>query len=51
VTIQAVYPPSRYLAVKVRTFLDFLASRWSGDPAASSHLPRPSLRRPPLHVA
>lgn len=48
VTIQAVYPPSRYLSAKMRTFLDFLASRWSGEPAQRSR--RSPLRRPPLRV-
>jgi DNA-binding transcriptional LysR family regulator len=31
--VYAVYPHSRYLAPKVRAFIDFLAERWGGDPA------------------
>ena len=30
--IQAVYPASRHLSVKVRTFLDFLVKRLNEDP-------------------
>ena len=30
--VQAVYPPGRHLALKVRAFVDFLAERFRGDP-------------------
>jgi DNA-binding transcriptional LysR family regulator len=29
-TLHAVYPPTQYLAVKVRMFIDFLVGRFSG---------------------
>jgi DNA-binding transcriptional LysR family regulator len=32
-TLYAIYPPTRHLAVKVRLFIDFLADRFSGVPA------------------
>jgi DNA-binding transcriptional LysR family regulator len=32
-TLYAIYPPTRHLAVKVRLFIDFLADRFSGIPA------------------
>jgi DNA-binding transcriptional LysR family regulator len=32
-TLNAIYPPTRHLAVKVRLFIDFLADRFSGTPA------------------
>jgi DNA-binding transcriptional LysR family regulator len=32
-TLYAIYPPTRHLAVKVRLFIDFLADRFSGRPA------------------
>ena len=32
-TLYAIYPPTRHLAVKVRLFIDFLADRFSGSPA------------------
>jgi DNA-binding transcriptional LysR family regulator len=32
-TLYAIYPPTRHLAVKVRLFIDFLADRFSGLPA------------------
>jgi DNA-binding transcriptional LysR family regulator len=35
--IQAVYPPSRHLSAKARTFIDFLASRLREDPDWVSH--------------
>jgi DNA-binding transcriptional LysR family regulator len=31
-TLYAIYPPTRHLAVKVRLFIDFLADRFSGLP-------------------
>jgi DNA-binding transcriptional LysR family regulator len=37
VIIQAVYPPSRHLSAKARTFIDFLASRLREDPDWVSH--------------
>ena len=30
--LYAVYPPTQYLAVKVRAFIDFLVGRFSGVP-------------------
>jgi DNA-binding transcriptional LysR family regulator len=32
-TLYAIYPPTRHLAVKVRLFIDFLADRFSDSPA------------------
>jgi DNA-binding transcriptional LysR family regulator len=32
-TLYAIYPPTRHLAVKVRLFIDFLVERFGGDPA------------------
>jgi DNA-binding transcriptional LysR family regulator len=32
-TLYAIYPPTRHLAVKVRLFIDFLVARFSGVPA------------------
>jgi DNA-binding transcriptional LysR family regulator len=32
-TLYAIYPPTRHLAVKVRLFIDFLADRFGGSPA------------------
>jgi DNA-binding transcriptional LysR family regulator len=32
-TLYAIYPSTRHLAVKVRLFIDFLADRFSGSPA------------------
>jgi DNA-binding transcriptional LysR family regulator len=32
-TLHAVYPPTQYLAVKVRLFIDFLVRRFSGVPS------------------
>ena len=37
--VQAVYPASRHLSVKVRTFLDFLARRLISDPTLGSSVP------------
>jgi DNA-binding transcriptional LysR family regulator len=31
-TLHAVYPPTQYLAVKVRLFIDFLVGRFSSAP-------------------
>jgi DNA-binding transcriptional LysR family regulator len=31
--VHAVYPHARHLAAKVRAFVDFLASRYAGEPA------------------
>jgi DNA-binding transcriptional LysR family regulator len=31
-TLYAIYPPTRHLAVKVRLFIDFLVARFSGVP-------------------
>lgn len=31
-TLYAVYPPTRHLAVKVRLFIDFLVGRFAGAP-------------------
>lgn len=33
VPVQAVYPPGRHLALKVRALVDFLAERFRGEPA------------------
>jgi DNA-binding transcriptional LysR family regulator len=33
-TIYAIYPPTRHLAVKVRLFIDFLVERFSAGPEA-----------------
>ena len=30
--VQAIYPPGKHLAVKVRSFVDFLAERFRGEP-------------------
>jgi hypothetical protein len=35
-TLDAVYPPTQHLAVKVRLFIDFLVGRTSGVPAWSA---------------
>ena len=32
VPVQAVYPPGRHLALKVRALVDFLAERFRGEP-------------------
>ena len=32
-TIQAVYPTARYVPLKVRRFIDYLAQAWSDQPA------------------
>ncbi|UGV27720.1 LysR family transcriptional regulator [Rhodopseudomonas boonkerdii] len=32
-TLYAIYPPTRHLAVKVRLFIDFLVARFSGTPS------------------
>jgi DNA-binding transcriptional LysR family regulator len=40
VVIQAIYPASRHLSVKVRTFIDFLVSRLDERPALLGRLPR-----------
>jgi DNA-binding transcriptional LysR family regulator len=31
-TLYAIYPPTRHLAVKVRLFIDFLVARFAGVP-------------------
>ena len=31
-TLYAIYPPTRHLAVKVRLFIDFLVARFSAGP-------------------
>jgi DNA-binding transcriptional LysR family regulator len=33
-TLYAIYPPTRHLAVKVRLFIDFLVERFSAGPEA-----------------
>jgi DNA-binding transcriptional LysR family regulator len=33
-TLYAIYPPTRHLAVKVRLFIDFLVERFSVGPEA-----------------
>jgi len=38
--LYAVYPPTQYLAVKVRAFIDFLVGRFSGIPPWSESLGR-----------
>jgi DNA-binding transcriptional LysR family regulator len=37
-TLYAIYPPTRHLAVKVRLFIDFLVARFSGVPAWDAEL-------------
>jgi DNA-binding transcriptional LysR family regulator len=31
-TLYAIYPPTRHLAVKVRLFIDFLVERFGSEP-------------------
>jgi DNA-binding transcriptional LysR family regulator len=48
-TLYAIYPPTRHLAVKVRLFIDFLVARFSGVPAWDLDLsPRSSNLSPHL---
>jgi len=35
-TLYAIYPPTRHLAVKVRLFIDFLVERFSAGPEAGT---------------
>ena len=37
-TLYAIYPPTRHLAVKVRLFIDFLVARFSGVPSWDAKL-------------
>ncbi|WP_398479182.1 LysR family transcriptional regulator [Tardiphaga sp.] len=37
-TLYAIYPPTRHLAVKVRLFIDFLVARFSGTPSWDAKL-------------
>jgi DNA-binding transcriptional LysR family regulator len=37
-TLYAIYPPTRHLAVKVRLFIDFLVARFAGTPSWDANL-------------
>jgi DNA-binding transcriptional LysR family regulator len=40
IAVQAIYPASRHLSIKVRTFIDFLVDRLREQPLLLARLPR-----------